>query len=291
MGALRKNLFASLFGVVLSASVFAETLYQENFDNGILPINNFSILDSKASLGISVDKFLNLNGSSGSIKGNYPAPYGTGGYYIWAGHILEKRNLQELYIEFDAKMPGAKHGLKFLKIFSQNDGTSGYANTTFGLDYTGVDYGGMYFVGFGDGTSKENDTQNVILFTGQYPQYIGRSYGKATVLTPQKKNWSSSNWGTSWHHFKFHIKFNSGTTSATQINDGEYYVEIDGVVYVNAKGLFNRHYLNKPIDRVEFFGWSQSGSKAFEIWYDNIRITTDGFANKPDAPANAKIIN
>ncbi|WP_198265651.1 hypothetical protein [sulfur-oxidizing endosymbiont of Gigantopelta aegis] len=53
-------------------------------------------------------------------------------------------------------MPKARHGVKFLKIFSgrnANNTNSGYANTTFGLDYTGGDNGGMYQVSFGDGTN------------------------------------------------------------------------------------------------------------------------------------------
>jgi hypothetical protein len=195
--------------------------------------------------------------------------------YVWASYDLSDLDTRDLWVEFRAKMPGAKQGLKFLKIFGQDQ--NGYANTTFGLDYTGVDFGSMYQVSFGDGSGTSNDTANVINFNGEYPEWIGRSFGTASVLTPQNQIWASSNWGTEWHHFRIHVKFNSGTSAADEVADGEYYVEIDGTVYVDAQGLFNRHWSNGPIDRVELFGWAQNGSQPFEIWYDDVRLSTGGF--------------
>ncbi|WP_198265652.1 hypothetical protein [sulfur-oxidizing endosymbiont of Gigantopelta aegis] len=41
---------------------------------------------------------------------------------------------------------------------------------------------------------------------------------------------------------------------------------------MEATRLFNRHYSNSLIDRVELLGWSQSGSEPFEIWYDNVKV-------------------
>jgi hypothetical protein len=202
-------------------------------------------------------------------------------------------------------MPGAKHGLKFVKVFGQrfNDGGGmNIANTTFGLDYTGVDYGSMYSTQYGDGSTIGNDTQSIINFDGsndagtRYHSWIGRSYNQgATIDTPQDKIWASSNWGTGWHHFKLRVKFNDGTSKENEIPNGELYVEIDNKVYLNAKGLFNRHYTNKPIQAVSFFDWSQTGSAPFELWYDNIRITTGGFysaastSNAPKPPSQPTI--
>jgi hypothetical protein len=143
----------------------------------------------------------------------------------------------------------------------------------------------MYCVSFGDGTGVANDTDKVINFNGEYPSWIGRAYGKGAVVTLAQKNiWAASNWGTTWHHFKIHIKFNSGTSAATEVADGEYYVEIDDKVYVDAKGIFNRHYSNKPIQKISFFDWSQGGTAPFEIWYDDIKITTGGFDDRKPAP-------
>ena len=238
------------------------------------------------SISISTNTLLNYKGSTGSLKAYYPKA--AGAVYAWGVYNVSSLKTRDLYIEFWAKMPSAKQGLKFLKVFGGNvGGSSNYANTTFALDYTGGDPGSMYQVSFGDGSITGNDTGQVINFDGSYPNWIGRSYGKATVLTPQKTSFASSKWGTAWHHFKFRVKFNSGTTAATEVADGAYYVEIDGKVYVDAKGLFNRHYSNAPIDRVELFGWAQSGNSPFEIWYDDIRITTGGFSGEvsPTPPA------
>ncbi len=74
----------------------------------------------------------------------------------WASLNISSWQTNSIKVEFWAKMPKARHGVKFLKIFSgrnANNTNSGYANTTFGLDYTGGDNGGMYQVSFGDGTN------------------------------------------------------------------------------------------------------------------------------------------
>lgn len=270
-------------------AVAATVISDVNFDSGTLPVPGWSIgAQSGGAVSISTDAALNLNASAGSLRGTYPAT--SGSTPAWAVYNVSSLNTYDVYIEFWAKMPGTKHGLKFLKIFGGS--ASGYANTTFALDYTGIDNGSMRQVSFGDGTSLQNDTQNVINFDGTYPQWMGRSYGISSVSTPQRKAWASANWGTNWHHFRIHAKFNSGTSSTTEVNDGEYYVEIDGVIYVDAKGLFNRNYANTPIDRIEFLGWTQSGTQPFEVWYDDVRITTGGFSTAaaiPMAPASLSV--
>jgi hypothetical protein len=225
------------------------------------------------AVSVSTDTGNNYAGSFGSLKGSYPVA--TGDVYVWGVYDISILATRDVYIDCWAKMPAAKQGLKFIKIFGAD--TGGVANTTFGLDYTGGDQGSMYQVSFGDGSSTYNDTQNAINFDSTSPEWVGRSYGTATVLTPQHQRWASANWGSGWHHFRVRAKFNSGTTAANEVADGAYYVEIDGVVYVDAQGVFNRHYSNGPIDRVELFGWAQNGNAPFEVWYDNVKITTGGF--------------
>lgn len=261
---------------------------QQDFESGTaLSTNGWTFgAQSGGQLSVSTTANLNLNGSKGSLKGSYPKP-GAGGMFMWGSFDIASRNLNDVYVDFWAKMPNAKFGLKFLKVFGQRVGNNNdVANTTFGLDYTGVDYGGMYCVSFGDGSTPSNDTQNVINFNGEYPNWVGRSFSKAglSVSLPQKKIWASSNWGDSWHHFRIHIKFNSGTTQSNEVANGEYYVEIDDKVYVDAKGLFNRHYSNLPIQSIAFFDWTQGGGYPFEIWYDDIKISTGGFVDKRPAP-------
>jgi len=235
-----------------------------------------------ATIAISKDTSQNYNGGASSIVATYPTA--TGGVYAWGVYDISDLATRDVYIEFWAKMPKAKQGLKFLKIFGVAASNGATANTTFALDYTGGDNGSLYQISFGDGSSPVNDTQNVINLDGSYPSMIGRSYGKATVSTPQKSAFASSSWGTTWHHFKMHVKFNSGTSAATEVNDGAYYLEIDGKVYADASGLFNRHYSDLPIERVELLGWAQGGTAPFEIWYSNVSITTGGFLPAAAAP-------
>ncbi len=253
----------------------------QNFD--VMPPSQEWTIGSQAGGSISVSTATNLNhrGSAGSLKGTYPAA--TGGVYVWTTYNVAALRTNDIYVEFWARMPAAKQGLKFLKVFSGNTGgaSNNYANTTFGLDYTGTDPGSLYQVAFGDGTQIANDVANVINLDGTYPQWIGRSYGTARVLTPQRSRFKSSDWGTGWHHFKMRVKFNTGTTAQNEIADGAYYLEIDNKVYVDATGLFNRHYSNAPIDRIELFGWAQNGSTPFELWYDDVRISTEGFSDTP----------
>ncbi len=273
-----------LAGATLAAPVLAmSVITSEEFDSTALPASWQFGAQAGGNVAISTDKSLNFSSSAGSVKGNYPAA--SGEVYVWGTYDISKLKASEVYIDFWAKMPGAKQGLKFLKIFGASSG-SGYANTTFALDYTGVDLGSMYQVSFGDGSTPGNDTANVINFDGSNPEYIGRSYGKgASVSTPQHSRWPSSKWGQSWHHFKIRAKFNDGNSSQNEVADGAYFVEIDGAVYVDAKGLFNRHYSNGPIDRVELFGWAQNGSRPFEVWYDNVQISTGGFAGSAPLPS------
>jgi hypothetical protein len=257
------------------------------------------------SLTLSTSTAQNYNGEPGSLVASYPSSPSSGGaVYVWGAYSVAALKTEDIYVEFWAKMPAAKQGLKFLKIFGASSTSGNYANTTFALDYTGGDPGSMYQVSFGDGSTGGNDTGNVINFDGSYPSWIGRSYGTANVQTPQKKSFASAQWGTSWHHFRIHAKFNSGTSAQTEVANGAYSVEIDGNVYVNASGLFNRNYTNGPIDRVELFGWSQNASSPFQIWYDDVRITTGGFASgstgstsggststaiTPEPPANVSV--
>lgn len=227
-------------------------------------------------------------GEGEALEGSYPVA-GPGGQFVIANYNVTSLRAEDVYIEFWAKMPGAKEGCKFLKIFG--DRSDGNANTTISTNYTGGDWGAIDQVSFGDGTTRRNDSQNSINLSGQDPQSIGRSYGKATVSTPQMSTFSSQDWGTAWHHFRVHVKFNSGTTPQNEVADGEYYLEIDGNVYVDATGLFNRNPVNGPITTIEFFGWAQKNPQPFQLWYYDIRISTGGFLSEPlpDPPANVGV--
>ena len=220
---------------------------------------------------------------SGALKMSYPsiASGGSGGIFN-SYHFDLPNGFKELYIKFDAKLPNAKHGLKFCKIFGRNatGGNNTVANTTFALDYTGQDNGAMRYINFGDGSTNVNDAQQILYINGDNPTYIGRSSGNGAVITTGGQFFDSADWGTGWHTFRLKIKFNDGTTAGNEINNGEILVNIDGVDYVHATGLFNRHYTNGDIQYVSFGDWTQpsaGGSPAFDIHFDNIFISKNDF--------------
>ncbi len=250
-----------------------------------LPGWTFSTLRG-GSIGLESTASPTVTGTNvNALEGSYPVA-GPGGQFVIANYNVASLKTEDIYIEFWAKMPGAKEGCKFIKVFG--DRSNGYANTTISTNYTGGDYGAIDQITFGDGTGIINDSQHAINLNGQNPQWVGRSYGTASVQTPQMSTFSSQDWGTAWHHFRIHEKFNSGTTAQNAVPDGEYYLEIDGKVYVDATGLYNRNPVNGPIAIVEFFGWAQKDPQAFQLWYDDIRISTGGFVSTPlpDPPAN-----
>ncbi|MBK8187101.1 MAG: hypothetical protein IPK77_07580 [Cellvibrio sp.] len=269
------------------------TIYFADFESGVLPNDSSWGAANGGVIEVSTDTTLNANGSKGSVRGIYPGS--GGGVYVWGGAYVWDAQLMEVFIEFDAKLPndaiGYKHGTKFLKIFGENNANGHSANTTFGLgqgkvsEGEGPTNGTFNYIGFGDGADGDvsYDVKNVIFLSGDNPSWIGRSYNKtAIVKTPQNKSFDPADWGETWHHFRIQCKFNSGSSDETEIADGEYYVEIDGNVYVDATGLFNHHWTNPPIRNVAVFDWTdhQEG-QSFELWYDNFRVTTGGFISGP----------
>lgn len=267
----------------------------ENFDNATFP-TSLNIAGEGRQLATNPAE--TFGGQGKSLKYVYkPMAIGQS-QYPSGGFSLASYNTNHAYIRFVAKMPKHTHGLKFLKVFGKRAAGSAlnYANVTFGLDYTGISdgAGSMYVTSFGDGSNGRvaNDTQNVLRFQGgTTSEDAGRSYGKQgfSVLTPQYRNFRAINWGSEWHKFEIYVKFNSGTTEENETNDGEFIVRIDDQVYLDAKGLFNRHYSNLPIDRIEILGYSQTGrvngqnvaTPEFEIWYDNVEISLHGWGNNP----------
>ena len=62
------------------------------------------------------------------------------------------------------------------------------------------------------------------------------------------------------------------------VADGEYYVEIDGKIHVDAKGVFDRHYASAAIEHVAFGDWAQDNDYEFALLFDDIKISIDGFS-------------
>jgi hypothetical protein len=276
------NAFGTSYSAVVSVatnSSGATLVYSEQFESPSLPSAGWYWYGlSGGTVSINTSSANNYNNSAGSVKGTYP---GTGdGNFVIGGYNVYALQTRDIYIEFRAKIPGAKRGAKFLKVFSRNprdyDGSApnNYCNTTFAAERSNA---AIQQVSFGDGTGTQNDTANVINLNGTSKSLAGRSYpSTAIITTPQNAIFPSSGWGTDWHHFRMRCKFNDGTTAGNEVANGAYYLEIDGVVYVDASGLFNRHYSNDFIERIELFGYADS-SVVFEMWYDDLRISTGGF--------------
>lgn len=272
-------------------------LFFEDFEDYSLPGSVSFGSQNGGAVEIAGDAVQNYDGSVGSARGVYPQQTANGGgVFLWGGvnTWAATQSNNHVYIRLRAKMPGpVKHGAKFIKVFGYNPSDnavtgyngeieSAYANITLGLDYTGTDNGGILAIGFGDGSTPTNDTQNVILLNGEYPEWVGRSFGLPgfSVETPNGQ-WSAAQWGDDWHLFEFYIKFNSGDSAQTEVNDGEILVRIDGVTYIEARGLFNRHWSNQGIEHVDIYNQTQGASAGpFELWYDNIEITQEAWGEQ-----------
>lgn len=206
----------------------------------------------------------------GAYRADYPIP--SGGVYTYLNFNVGPLEVFDLYIQLRAKFI-APHSVKFVKVHGIEVGPN-YSNSTYGLTTGGV----MAQVSFGDGTDVANDTANVINLTGSNPSWVGRSYpGTAVIHTPQMSTFTGFADGA-WHDIKIHHKFNSGTTAEDEVADGAYYVEIDGDVYADATGLFNRHHASAAIEYVSFGDWAQDNDYAFTVFFDDIKISLGGFA-------------
>jgi hypothetical protein len=232
-----------------------------------------------------------------SLRAQYPIA--EGGMYNWAGFDISEYNSYEIIVEFDARMP-TPQGIKFFKIFGQSSDATGYANTTFGLVSDSDRPGTMTQISFGDGTISENDVANVVNLGGEHPEWVGRAWNKGAKVYTGNTPWLTTDWKDTWHHFYVRAKFNtgscvSGKPSVPEVNDGAYKLVIDGKTFVDATGLFNRNCKNMPIRNIDFFDWGQNGTKPFEVWLDNIKIsvvtpdaTSSGTSSQPTTqpPAN-----
>lgn len=239
-------------------------LYSESY-SGTLPTGVLAT-------GISTAAIIN-----GELKMTYPANAETNGLPFQTVD-LSSYNVADLYIQFKARMPNAKWGLKFLKIFGKvsttNTPNDTYSNTTWQLIYG---TGAFEAVQFGDGSSLSNDNASAIGFEGGVQGGLTARNSGAIISCPQSKAFLVSDWGTAMHQFKFRVKFNTGTSALNEVADGAYYLEIDGNVYVDATNIFNRSYQSGNIDRIEIGGYTTGNNPSFDIEYDDLIISTGGF--------------
>lgn len=211
--------------------------------------------------------------NAGYIALNNPAP-GAGGVFSLAGIECSALALRDVYMQFSARFPGVIHGSKFCKMHGAV-GSNGFgANCTFGQN----DAGDNNYIGYGDGVALGQDVNQAInLGSAITSGNLGRNNGIAEVVVQPLSAFTAAQWGNSWHNFKVHAKFNTGTSAQDEVPDGEFYLEIDGTVYCHVRHIFNRHYLNPPLAEINLGGWTANGSQAFELDFKDIKISTGGF--------------
>lgn len=207
--------------------------------------------------------------AGGKLVATYPVP-AFGANFCWAT-FFPPPNTKEIRATFKVKFtPGRP--VKFFKVHGQD--TSGYANCTFQVAGDGV----MEQISFGDGSTTGNDVAQVIRLDGSHKEYAGRSYPSTAVIeTPQNQSFDFND-GLE-HEVEAYVRFNDGTSSGNEVPNGAFYLKIDGLVYVRATGLFNRHYSNQPIGRIEWFGYVNtdlSESTGFTLSLDDVDIFLGG---------------
>lgn len=240
-------------------------------------------------------RWANFGGGSQAIVGDALRltwdvdPVGSGYYGPTLGFYVDDAGIfsNDFYVEFDAKFPGNVNGCKFVKFFGRRSVEQGYSNATFNLLWGTGEFANIIFT---DGTDLEGDAGRAIFFSGgNNALNIGRAWGTAVVSTPQNRSFTDTDFGNTWHHFRFRYKQNTGTTSGNEVADGVFYVEIDGQVFLSVTNIFNRNPNNIPgIDNIQFGGWSQDGGGAFDLDIRNVVISTGGFMDAlPDTTPDA----
>ncbi len=217
-----------------------------------------------------VSDALRLTWDTDPVGSGYYGP--TLGFYVDDNAIV----LQDVYLQFQARFPTNVNGCKFVKFFGRRSEAEGYSNATFNLLWNTGEFSDVLFT---DGTDLEGDAARKLFFSGGNNSLnVGRAWGTAVISTPQNSSFDETEWGNTWHTFKFRYKQNSGTSSGNEVADGVFYVEIDGNVYLSATNMFNRNPLNlQGLEKIEFGGWSQDGGGVFDLDIRNVVISTGGF--------------
>jgi hypothetical protein len=189
-------------------------------------------------------------------------------------HILNRiipGEHQELYFKFNFKVVGyPSGGAKFLKVRALRDDKN-YANTTWMINYN---TGRLKEISFGNGRSKENDTQQTIRYSGE----VRGGNGPVVVQATNERDIPRDSWNT----FEAHMRYNSNGQA-----DGVYQVWINGESVLHVTNIKNRHDEN-PLH----FNWLYLGNYShgnwktpWELYYDNLTISTERLPDTPPALA------
>lgn len=243
----------------LESSQQVTILEQSDFDGGV-PNNWF----------VSTEKGGTIDFSQGFARGEYPITAGNAGSHVNIS-IPVPDGIDHIFIRVRVRYPGAMGGCKFIKVHGRDNDPVNYANATFGTE---VDTGNMIRVLYG---ADGGDASNFVNFSGT-GHLLGRADGIANVLAPQGQVFS---WDDQIHEISIECKFNDGTSEANEVPNGKFYVEIDGDVYMDATGLFNRNHQNGPIEKVTLFNAAQNDDNPFTIDFLFAAVSIGGFAPWP----------
>jgi len=173
-------------------------------------------------------------------------------------YITHDLNEVEPYIRFYAKRVGfdGTGGNKFLKLFGDN--SSGYANITYGQEYTNGIFG---TVNTGDGSGTENDT-------------VCNWYWAAhTLPCTGTANTVSSNLDMEdgrWYAFEMHVYPNTNGNY-----NGIIQVWVDGVLRLDYSNLRMRNDANvrnfTDFSFVNYVGATLAGP--YEMWFDDVVVS------------------
>lgn len=192
------------------------------------------------------------------------------GVYTETTLYVDTLGIKEVFVQFSARYPGAHWGSKFCK-FHGITTPSNHANCTFGQNA----YGDFNYIGFGDGAITGNDVNESIYM--DVGMILGRNTGIANFIVPTQGTFTTADYGSTWHDFRVHAKFNDGTTAGNEVPNGEFFIEVYGRVICHVTGIYNRHYSNDNLERI-VLGDYTAGGPAYELDVRDIKISTGWWA-------------
>ena len=239
--------FILIFFYITTAN--AEIVFQDDFDSYSTTITGWSIGDNIS---------LQQNGGINNSKCAHISYTREGTSPYWFSRNISDQNLNEIYVRFYFKVDDPSGGCKFLKLFGKINSPSGYANTTFMINYFNST---LYEISYGAG-GIENDTADVIRYSGYTTDSRVSVLEASGPFDPRDG---------AWHCFEAHIKYNDNGQ-----RNGIYQVWVDGELYVHATNVVNRNDLNSMFfASVDLANYSSSAlTHSWNLWYDNVVIST-----------------
>lgn len=213
--------------------------------------------------------------SGGHIAMSTPA--GADGVYAETSIDVSSLGIREFFLQFSARYPSTIWGSKYCKAHGIVSSAGNHSNCTLGQN----NFGDLNYIGFGDGTITGNDVNQSIYMDA--PPNLGRNVGIANFIVPPQGTFTTADFGSEWHNFRVHAKFNDGTSAfdsglpGAELPNGEFFLEVDGRVICHVTGIYNRHYSNSPLERIVLGDYTQGGP-AFELDVKDIKISTGWWA-------------